>query len=280
MKDFFTKERLRAIVSVILAFFVCLGIFTVALTAGAMYFVKESSLVKLIEKSDYTTLAIADMTDELNMLAIPSGLPEDFFNGKINAEDFCAIFYPSLKNTLAKNNDFVLNVDGFKTEIRKEVTEYTKNEVEIITSETEKDIADFSDACGNVYLSYINPSLLSYILNLLSSVSKYAIWANLVALLFSAACVFMLLKLNDKNDLLKFLFASFMGAALTIGVIPGYLLLTKELSKVGITSKSLFAIVTGLGNGFLSILVAAAGILIVIAVFFLVIKIYDLIFKK
>jgi len=280
MKDFFTKERLRAIISFILAFFICLGVFTVALTAGALYFTKESALVKCIEKTDYTTLAVADITDELNELAIPSGLADDFFNGKINAKDFDKLFYTSLKNTLAKNNSFVLNIDDFKAEIINMVTDHTKSEVDIITSETEKDIAAFSDACGNVYLSYINPSLLSYVLNLLGSVGKYAVWVNVVALCFAAVCGFILFRLNNVKGMLKYLFASFMGAALTLGVIPGYLLISNEISKIGITSKSLFAIVTGLGNGFLTILVVAAGILAAVSVIFLLVKIYDLIFKK
>ena len=280
MKDFFTKERLRAIISFALAFFVCLGVFTVALTAGALYFVKEGTLVKHIEKSNYTTLAITDMTDELNELAIPSGLPENFFDDKVDSNAFNKLFYSSLKNVLAKNETFSLSIEDFKKEIAISVTEYTKSEVETITSETERDIADFSEECGNIYLSYINPSLLSYVLNILGSVGKYAVWANAISVVFALICVFVLFKLNTTKSFLMYLFASFMGAALTAGVIPGFLLITNELSRIGITSKSLFAVVTGLGNGFLTTLVVAAAVLAAIALVFAAIKIYDLIFKK
>lgn len=280
MKDFFTKERLRAIISFVLSFFVCLGVFTTALTAGALYFVKESSIVKCAEKSGYTALAVQDMTDELNELAIPSGLPENFFDDKVDSNAFNKLFYSSLKNVLAKNEDFILSIEDFKNEVAGKVTEYTKSEVETITSETKKDIADFSEECGKIYLSYINPSLLSYILSILGSVSKYAILANAFSIVLVLICAFMLFKLNTKKSFLMYLFTSIMGAALTVGVIPGFLLITDELSRIGITSKSLFAIVTSLGNGFLTALVVSAAILAVVALVFLVIKIYDLIFKR
>ena len=280
MKDFFTKERLRAIISFVLSFFICLGVFATTLTAGMLYFIKENTVIKCVENSDYTALAIIDMTNELNELAIPSGLPENFFDGKVDSKAFNELFYISLKNTLAKNETFSLSIENFKKEIAISVTEYTKSEVETITSETEKDIADFSEECGNIYLSYINPSLLSYILNLLGSVGKYAVWANAISVVFALICVFVLFKLNTTKSFFMYLFASFMGAALTAGVIPGFLLITNELSRIGITSKSLFAVVTGLGNGFLTTLVVAAAVLAAIALVFAAIKIYDLIFKK
>ncbi|MBQ5910624.1 MAG: hypothetical protein IIW94_01275 [Clostridia bacterium] len=280
MKSFFTKERIRAIISFVFAFFVSLGLFGAAISAGALYFIKDSTITACIKNSNYTALATECLTEELNELAIPSGLPEDFFDGKIDQKEFENIFYNSLKNVLSKNSEYTINLDGFKNSVATAVNEYVKDTTDDITEDIKNDITSFSDACGNIYLSYVNPSLLSYILNLLTKAYKYIIAVNAVCAVLALACGFALFRMNSTSRFIKYAFGAVSGAALSVGVIPGYLLITNEVSKIGITLKSLHAVISALANNFLIISVVIALILATFALILASIKIFGLIFRK
>lgn len=280
MNKFFSKDRLRAIVSFLLSALVCLGVFCAATLTDILIFSSPSFIRTCAEKSGYTELAVAQLTDELNDLAIPSGLPDDFFTDKIDEKDFVSPFYTCLDNLTSGNNDYTLNVDEFKTEVYNLVSDYSKNEVGDFSSEVEKDIQRFSEECSNIYLSYINPSLTSYLFELLTSAKTYLILALIFSVIFTFGVGAFLFKVNNKSDFLKYCFTSLCGASLTLGVIPAYIIIANEISKVSISSKSLYAITTTLAEEFLWVMIISAIILFVASLVFVFIKIFNLIFKK
>lgn len=280
MNKIFSKDIFRAIVSFILASLICLGLFFTALLADLLVFSKPSFILSCAEKSNYTEYAVSQITEELNDLAVPSGLPEDFFTGKIDKDAFAKLFYSCTENLASGNKDYSLSVDEFKTDVYNRVAEYSKNEVGDFSSEVEKDIERFSEECSNIYLSYINPSLTSYLFELLNTANKYVIIALIVAVVFTLAVGVFLFKVNKIGSFLKYCFTSLLGAALTLGVIPAYLVITKEISKISISSKSLFAITTTLAEQFLWLMIISAIIFTIIAIIVIIIKNFILIFKK
>lgn len=280
MKDFFNKERLRLIISIVLSFLICLGLFFTAVLADILVFSSPSFIVNSAKKSNYPDFAVKQITEELNDLAIPSGLPEDFFTGKIDKKAFSKIFYSCTENLASGNKDYKLNVEDFKTEIYTLVADYSKNEAGDFSSEVENDIKNFSTECANIYLSYVNPSLTSYVLELFSSAKNYIVIALAVSVVFTLIVGVVLFKLNHVKRFIKYCYASVMGSALTIGVIPSYLLITNEISRISISSKSLFVLVTTLAEQFLWVMVVSAVILVLVAIAMISTKIFNLIFKK
>ncbi|MBQ1186409.1 MAG: hypothetical protein IIX54_01815 [Clostridia bacterium] len=280
MKSFFTKERIRAIISFVFAFFVSLGIFCSALSVGILYFIKENNLTTCIKNSNYTKLAVECLTEELNELAIPSGLDEDFFNGKIDTAEFENIFYGNLESTLAKSGEYTVNLDNFKNMVETTVREYTEQATTELSDETKKDIVSFADACGSIYLTYINPALLSYALEIFVSVNNYVVMVLFASLVLTVICALLLFKLNHLGAFLQYLFSAFLGASFSLGIIPAFLLLTNEMSKIGITLKSLHAVITALANNFLTVSVVISLVLATISLILVGIKIFGLIFKK
>ncbi len=280
MKKFFSKDRLRAIISFLLSFLVCLGLFFTAVLADVLIFSVPSFIRACAEKSNYTEFAVSQITEELNDLAIPSGLPDDFFTDKIDENDFAKLFYSCLDNLASGNKDYKLSVEEFKGEVYKRVTDYSKNEAGDFSSEVEKDIERFSKECSNIYLSYVNPSLTSYLFELLTSAKTYIVLALIISVVFTLGVGGFLFKINNKSVFFKYCFASLCGASLTLGVIPSCLIITNEISRISISSKSLYAITTTLAEQFLWIMIITAIVIFIISLIFLFIKNFNLIFKK
>lgn len=280
MSKFFSKERLRFIVSFILSLLICLGLFFTAVCADLLIFSHPSFVVYCGEKSNYCEYAALQLENELNELAIPSGLPENFFTGKIDKNSFSKAFYECLKNQALDNKNYTLNVDEFKNEVHTRVTDYSKNEGGELTSQVQKDIELFSQESSNIYLSYVNPSLISYLLEVLVSIKKYLLIALVISVVFTLAIGIFLFRLNRKEAFFKYCFCASCGAALTLGVIPSYLIATNEIAKISISSKSLYAITTTLTEQLLWVMIISAGVLLFVSLVFWGFKIFRLIFKK
>ena len=167
MKDFFTKDRLRAIISYALAFLVCLGVFAMAVSSALLVISSPKAVLSVAEKSNYAELAADGLAKELNYLAIPSGLPDDFFTDAVDKAEFKALFLTVAEKTVRADKEYQLDLSGFNTKILNMVTDYSKNESGDFTEEIQKDIVLFANECENTYLSYVNPSLISYLLTLL-----------------------------------------------------------------------------------------------------------------
>lgn len=280
MKNFFTKERLRTIVCVVLSFFICLGVFAITICADLLVVSSPNFAVSAAQKSNYSKYAVNQLTEELNDLAIPSGLPENFFTGKIDEDEFNTLFFTVLENTIRANKDYKLSLEDFNTQVLNMVTEYSKNEVGDFSENVEKDIVRFANECENIYLSYINPSLLSYSLTVLNSSRKYVNIALVLSAVFVLIIGIVLFRLNYVSSFIKYCFTIFGGAALAAGVIPAYLLATNEISRISISSKSLYAVVTTYAQQILWVILISAIILASVAFILLLIKIFTLIFRK
>ena len=100
MKDFFTKDRLRAIISYALAFLVCLGVFAMAVSSALLVISSPKAVLSVAEKSNYAELAADGLAEELNYLAIPSGLPDDFFTDAVDKAEFKALFLTVAEKTV------------------------------------------------------------------------------------------------------------------------------------------------------------------------------------
>ena len=280
MKDFFNQDRLRTIFSVALSFLVCLGVFGTVICIDLLVISNPSFVIRSAEKSNYTEVAAEQLTEELNYLSVPSGLPEDFFTGKIDKLQFNDLFFEVTKNTISANKSYKLDLKDFNSQVLNSVTEYSKNESGDYNEEVEKDIALFANECENIYLSYVNPSIVSYVLTLLVSVRKYSVLALIISVVFTFISGFVLFKMNRVSKFTNYCIASLGGAALTAGIIPFILILTNEISRISISSKSLYVIITTFATGALWVLLASAAVLAVTSLVIAAYKIFTLIFGK
>ena len=280
MKNFFTQDRLRTIFSVILSFFVSLGLFGAVICADLLYISSPKFALSAAEESNYSKYAVEQLTEELCDLAIPSGLPEDFFIGEIDSDKFHSLFMDVTQSTITANKTYKLNLKDFNTQVLNMVTEYSKHEVGDYSDKVEKDIIRFANECENVYLSYVNPSLVSYSLTTLNSARKYVNIALAVSVIFVLISGVVLFKLNRIGRFANYCCVAFGGAALTVGAIPAFLIATNEVSRIAISSKSLYAFITTFAQQALWVILISAIILASIAFVLAVVKILTLIFRR
>ena len=279
MKNLFSKDRRRQAVSVIFAFILSLCVFFITLGCGCIYACTNDFVLQSIDTSGYATKAVAELTSQLNDLAIPSGLPHDYFDGKFNPADIKSDLLSSCRNIL-EGKEANINISKVEAEILGWVTDYSTETAGEISSETVNELTLFSQECAAVYLKFINPPLLNLLLPLFKTVTKYAFIAAVSGLIVSAFCLIFIFKINSAHSGRKFCFAALLGGALTCGVIPCVLIARDELSRIAITSPSLHSLVTGYGYDFLPVLIVSASIAAVFGIIILGFQIKDLIFKR
>lgn len=277
----FSKNNLRVVISLLLAFVLCLGVFMLALTATLSIATQNDYVADSAKRSGYAKQAHSELIMDLNYLAIPSGLPQNFFNGKIDYEKFEKSFFGCLENSISPSKNFTLDFSDVETEILSLITEYSENVVGELSPETEQALEDFAAECVSIYASYVKPPLVGYVFSVFAPMRKYLLLGIAVSVVLSFAAGYLLFKLNDILPFKKYCFASFMGAALTTGIIPFFLVITNEISKLSITTKSLHQITTCYINDLLWLMIIAGTLLALVSVMFIIFnKIKLLIFKK
>ena len=114
MNKFSSKDRLRAIISFILSVLICLGLFFTATLADILIFSSPSFIRTCAEKSNYTEFAVSQLTDELNDLAMPSGLPDDFLQIKLIKKILLVFSLPALTILLRETKSISLVLINLK----------------------------------------------------------------------------------------------------------------------------------------------------------------------
>ncbi len=279
MKELLSKDRARTAISVIFAFILSLCLFFITLGGGCIYAVRSEFVLDSFDRSGYAEAATEELTDKLNDLAIPSGLPDDFFSGRFKAEDIKEQMLTCCKNIL-EGKENAPDISTVQAEILNWVITYSTDTAGELSSETKADLALFSQECANIYLRFINHPTFNMVLPLFASVMKYAAIAVIAGIVLAAVCLVLIIKMNSAHTTRMYCFAAALGGALTCGVIPCILICRDELSKIGLTSPSLHALVTGYGYDFLPALIWAAGITASVGIVILGFQIKDLIFKR
>lgn len=277
----FSKDVLRTITSFVLTFILCLGVSLFTALTSFFIFTGSTFIVNSAEKSKYTEYAYSELVGDFNDLAIPSGLPQDFFNEKVNYKKFCENFYGCLNNIISKTESFDEDLKDVENEILKLITDYSASAGGELSDSTQKALKEFSSECISIYSSYVKPSLIDYAFSLIAPFKKYLPLGMLISAFLSIFAGFMLFKINRNSSFKKYCYTSFMSAALTVGVIPFILIATKEVAKLLITKESLHEITTGFINDFLWLMVVSGILLAVISLIIINFdKIKLLIFKK
>lgn len=280
MNKLFTKEKLRVLLSLVLSFVLCLCIFFISFVSISFLATGKDFVTSSAKRSHYTEIAHSELIGELNDLAVPSGLPNNYFDDKLNLDEFEGLFYTCLANTVNGNKNFSLDYKNVEESILKNVTDFSINETGEITDNNQVSLQIFANECVKIYSTFVNPPLTNYLFSLFSPIRHYLLIAIAVLLVLGLTAGYTLFKINVVSPFKKYCFASFAGASLTLGIIPAILIATNEVSKLAITSKSLHAIITCFISDFLWLMVMLAIFLAIVSIRIITFKTKCLIFKK
>ena len=258
----------RCIVSVT-AFLFTLLLLATLLLGVAETVISKPYFMKIAELSNYDDLAFESLKEELSNLTIPSGLPEDFFEDKLDKN----LFFSRVEKGFAANAKgaaLPYSDDEIKEEFYNLAYDFALTQNRVVSDEAKVSLSGFADECAAVYLRYSNPSSVKTVLSFMTPLAKPILVALSASFAVTAAALFLLIRLCRGRDLLKHLFFSFGGASLLLGVFPLLLLITGEIKRISLTSKSLHALAVSFIEGGLVLMLICAALMLILTIIFLI----------
>lgn len=254
------KENTRKIIAAIIAFgaAVTLSLAIIAITVGAVF---SRPFFSLLTGNGYKQKVKAEVLEELESYAIPGGLPHDFFEGELDK----ALLYKDINR--AVDGAFAgktVTFETFSASVTDSIMRYAKeNNIEVQAGDdsTEENIKHMASLCASKYKKLVG----SEILKVSGAASRFLnpwVLIAAAALFGVSAALFVATHKIGKEPFLRIAFG---GAGFMLFFFPLYFLIFKNISKLGITSPSMYALATGIIYSILITLVVLAAVLIVLA---------------
>ncbi len=269
MFDFSSKqEKFRTVIGFILSFVGSVFVFFSCLCLILVIILSKPYIIFTLNSSDYINTASADLANELNHLAIPSGLTDDFFNDKINKPEFERLTKEAI-NANYSASAFKPDTSPIKNQLITNFNDFAENEMVInLNSENAEALSELADMCTEKYVSFAAPSLLRYLALYSAKLFKYAIGALVACLVLSVFTLLLNAKINkEKSDTKKtFTFFS-LSAAGVMCLLPSVILLIgKFINKVNLKPLSALNYLISFVNGALILMLIIGTILLAAAV--------------
>lgn len=262
------KEHIKKVVCLIVAFITAMFLLLSALAGVSDLLTSKSYILYTVGSTKYLENAKQMLKNGLSSLAIPSGLPENFFDDKINSEKLYSInrgFIISCYDT----GNVKINNDDLKQELIGQFKDYANSGALASTVDiNDESLSYLADRCVEQYMTVGGNTVFRYICIYSARVNKYIIYALIFTLFFSVLGILFLIKLSYGNGK-KYLYFSLCGGGCLSAVLPLILLLGGYIGKLGISSKAMHSFVSAYLNNALIILSVFGLLLIVIAVLIL-----------
>lgn len=234
------ESKFKVFIKYSLAFFMAFFIFCSVIFAMIGLCSTPDYAKILIKKSDYVELSIEEIEDGLVSIAIPGGLPEDFFDYGITDKTF----YDNMENYIEKvykNEKFTADESAFREEISKKIYAYTEEKLSVVSDDIKAQLDTLVDICCEKYMRYATPKVFQYVGNYFGRLSIPAFCVCLFCICLAAVSYLFIGRYEKSKRVYR---VSFLSSALLIGAVPAFLLLFAGINKIGITSKPLYSFIT------------------------------------
>lgn len=267
------SNLLRRAISTFACFVLCLCVFLLTVCSAIGIAFSEPFIKYVTEKSRYVSLSYSALKTNLEDIAIPSGLPTDFFEEKIDEELFKERTYNSFSANLSnKASDFT--VEEIEKEFYGMLDEYALTQNRVISDEAEESLHGFAEECAKCYIRYVNPSSVKLILSNAYIVRKILLIGIIASAVLGLASGVFLFFLCKNKDFLKHICFALLGTSLLSGVIPSFLLFSKEVRKIAITAEALYSLTVTFFESLLTIAIIFAVVYLLLAIILLLIKFF------
>lgn len=275
MVDFSNKkETVRTVLNFLLSFLGSVFISFTSLAVVLAVILSKPYISYTLNSSGYITAAASDLAEELNHLAIPSGLTDDFFNDKINTAELSRLTNEAIESNYSAK-PFIPDTAALKNELINHFNNFAKGETVInLNSDNTEALNELADMCVEKYVSFAAPSLLKYLALYSARLFKYCLIAfavlgflSLFTLLFNAR-----LNKENKEKVRSFTFFSLCGAGFMCLIPSVILLLGKFISKVNLQPLSALSFLVSFVNGSLVLLLIIGLLLLASSIIRMLIK--------
>lgn len=255
-------------VSAITAVFIFLFCCSVAIgVLSSKSYIKSS-----VKTTDYIAISAEELKEDMISLAIPSGLPDNFFDDKINNAALLKLNNNCIDNAYDKGAFSIdaANITQYHIDIFKEYAE--SGALASDTDVTDESLNYLAELCTEKYKKTAANSVFKYLSFYAAKINKFMPFAIIGTLLFSVFCVVFLLKLSKSQNDKRYIYYALCGSGIMTALIPSIVLLGGFIKKISISSRAMHLFIISFVNNILLILVILGIILIALAVFFLLFK--------
>ncbi len=226
-----TANILCTVLSFVLALLISLTalsfVFATASTKGYMKYI--------ISSSDYTQNSVQRLKNDLCDLSIPSGLPQNFFDDKINTNILSSLTEQCIDQNY-NGEAFIPNTVSLKKEIIGHLKEYARKSPLIDESTvTDQSLEYLAQSCVQEYIDVACPDIFRLMALYFGKINRY-LWYGFAGLLILTIGGFVLLcKISRNTNKAKyFRYFSFCSAGITVLTVPAIILAGRYVQKISI----------------------------------------------
>ncbi len=218
-----------------LAFVMCLMATLLILSLSVCVTMTQGSFVKNLGSANYYQSAKNAIIEQFNNIAIPSGLPQDFFKD-LNLEiDVYEDVNEQVKAAF-NGSEIVLNKVEIGEAIDSDIREYVMAQGQQIDFATEIEIKSIVDDCVQEYEKQIIVPHLDQTVGMWKKTATYVNIANIVLVLaILLGCIKIILSKKWKHHKVSYMAYTFLGAGVACGVISLVTQLIGLYEKVNIS---------------------------------------------
>lgn len=235
---------------------VCLTVSVLCFTL--LWTASESHMHTSLKNVNYPEAIVPYLEEELNELAIPSGLPDHFFTGKTDVTVLESILNGSVRANYA-GESFSPDTSALAAELREMFWAYAESEG--ITA-SEEAVDSLTVLCVNQYIRTGSPTAFAYLAGYAQKITPYVRIAAIVSLVAAAGLIVYLLRIRMR----LMVFCAAGGAGAMLFTLPLILLLTGAIGSLGLSPEPVRLFAVDYLSKPLIVLTVAGGILLLAAV--------------
>ena len=247
---------MKKIINILLSFFMALVIFVGSLSFVGAIVTSDPFIKSTVVISGYFNNAEKEIAESLKSVAIPSGLPENFFDDKIETEFIKETVNNSISAAL-RGKEYVMPSEKIEALVLEDITLYAKqNGVELNQEATEmlKETARLSADYYKNYTYNIFDRALKHIKGI-------SLKLSIAFLAFAVVGVLMYFLLKNKKELS---YALSSGGAMLI--IPVLFAIIKGAFNLAIGSEALLSFMNNLIGSMIAIIIGIGGFAIFLSI--------------
>jgi len=229
------KAAAKNIASILLAFLLTvLLVLTALLLTPKFALFREQFFLERMEKVGFSDALATNIEQEYASLAIPSGFPEEVMKQAVDRNALNYDLYTYVSYSL-HGEEFVIDKAALQTKLNEQFLSYAKSQNAALTEEDTSNISYLSGMCADYYAKKIyfpGVKQLSQMHIRLNSMINYALTGCVFLFLLFSFLLFFIR--STKHRALRFYISTFIGAAISIGIVPLILLLIRPQDRLNI----------------------------------------------
>lgn len=224
---------MKKIINILLSFFMTVVIFACALSVTGCLATSSPFIKAVVSISDYKQNIEPEISDSLKSVAIPSGLPEDFFNDKIKSEYIDRIINESIEAAINKQ-DYTMPLDELEQLIYADIVAYANEHGTELDEDATQMLKNTAELAATYYKNYTY-NIYYRALKHIGGIYKKLALASAVLIVVLVVMIYLL---NKKQELCY----SLCGGGVML-LLPLIFIFNGSAYKWGIVSKGLLTFV-------------------------------------